>query len=39
MTLSMQMHRRRTQWTDPGDVTDLALALAGGQLDAWSGRL
>lgn len=38
MTLSMQMHRRRTQWTDPGDVTDLALALAGGQLDAWSGR-
>ena len=38
MTLSMQLHRGRTQWTDPADVTDLALALASGELDAWSGR-
>jgi len=38
MTLSMRMHRGRTSWTDPTDVTDLVLALAGGDLDAWSGR-
>ena len=38
MTLSMELHRGRTQWTDPGDVTDLVLALASGELDAWSGR-
>jgi len=38
MTLSMDLHRGRTQWTRPTDVTDLALALAGGDLDAWSGR-
>ena len=38
MTLSMAMHRGRTRWTEPGDVTNLALALAGGGLDAWSGR-
>lgn len=38
MTLSMQLHRGRTQWTEPAQVTDLALALAGGGLDAWSGR-
>lgn len=38
MTLSMQLHLDRTQWTDPADVTDLLLALAGGELDAWSGR-
>jgi hypothetical protein len=38
MTLSMAMHRGRTQWTEPSDVTNLALALAGGELDAWSGR-
>ena len=38
MTLSMELHRGREQWTDPGDVTDLVLALAGGELDAWSGR-
>jgi NAD(P)-dependent dehydrogenase (short-subunit alcohol dehydrogenase family) len=39
MTLSMELHRNRTRWTEPRDVTDLALALAGGDLDAWSGRL
>jgi len=38
MTLSMGLHRGRTEWTDPTAVTDLALALAGGGLDAWSGR-
>ena len=38
MTLSMELHRDRTQWTDPKDVTNLVLALAGGELDAWSGR-
>jgi NAD(P)-dependent dehydrogenase (short-subunit alcohol dehydrogenase family) len=38
MTLSMELHRGRTQWTEPRDVTDLALALASGGLDAWSGR-
>jgi NAD(P)-dependent dehydrogenase (short-subunit alcohol dehydrogenase family) len=38
MTLSMDLHRGRTRWTEPTDVTDLALALAGGDLDAWSGR-
>ena len=38
MTLSMELHRGRTQWTDPMDVTHLVLALASGELDAWSGR-
>jgi len=38
MTLSMKLHEGRTEWTDPRDVTDLVLALAGGGLDAWSGR-
>jgi len=38
MTLSMDLHRGRTQWTEPADVTNLVLALAGGDLDAWSGR-
>jgi NAD(P)-dependent dehydrogenase (short-subunit alcohol dehydrogenase family) len=38
MTLSMDLHQGRTEWTDPADVTDLVLALAGGELDAWSGR-
>lgn len=38
MTLSMDLHRGRSEWTEPGDVTDLVLALAGGGLDAWSGR-
>ena len=38
MTLSMALHRGRTQWTEPREVTDLTLALASGDLDAWSGR-
>jgi len=38
MTLSMQMHKGRKLWTDPTDVTNLVLALAGGELDDWSGR-
>ena len=38
MTLSMDLHRGRTQWTEPTDVTNLMLALASGELDAWSGR-
>ncbi|WP_255574165.1 SDR family oxidoreductase [Austwickia sp. TVS 96-490-7B] len=38
MTLSMPSHAGRTEWTSPQDVTDLAVALAAGQLDAWSGR-
>jgi NAD(P)-dependent dehydrogenase (short-subunit alcohol dehydrogenase family) len=37
MTLSMDLHRGRTQWTDPADVTALVLALASGELDGWSG--
>ncbi|KGN34539.1 3-oxoacyl-ACP reductase [Knoellia sinensis KCTC 19936] len=39
MTQSMLAHRGRTEWTDPGDVTALVLALASGDLDAWSGRM
>jgi NAD(P)-dependent dehydrogenase (short-subunit alcohol dehydrogenase family) len=38
MTLSMELHRGRTRWTEPADVTNLVLAMAGGELDAWSGR-
>ncbi|MBW8171440.1 SDR family oxidoreductase [Ornithinimicrobium sp. Arc0846-15] len=37
MTASMDMHRGRTDWTDPGDVTGLLSALASGDLDAFSG--
>jgi NAD(P)-dependent dehydrogenase (short-subunit alcohol dehydrogenase family) len=39
MTESMLMHRGRTEWTSPAEVTGLLLALASGDLDAWSGRL
>lgn len=39
MTESMVMHRDRTEWTSPAEVTELLLALASGDLDAWSGRL
>ncbi len=39
MTRSMRSHDNRTEWTDPKDVGALALALAGGELDAWSGRM
>ncbi len=38
MTGAMQAHLARTEWTSPQQVTDLVLALAGGELDAWSGR-
>lgn len=38
MTHSMQMHRGRTEWTDPQDVKDLVLAIADGELDGFSGR-
>lgn len=39
MTAAMDSHRGRTDWTDPQDVVDLALALASGDLDPWSGRM
>lgn len=39
MTSAMPMHAERSEWTDPGDVTALFLALADGRLDAWSGRM
>lgn len=38
MTRAMRAHDQRTEWTDPADVCELALALASGELDAWSGR-
>ena len=39
MTESMLAHRRRTDWTDPADVSALVVAFAAGELDEWSGRL
>jgi NAD(P)-dependent dehydrogenase (short-subunit alcohol dehydrogenase family) len=39
MTLSMPSHEGRTEWTTPQEVVDLVLALASGDLDAWSGRM
>lgn len=39
MTTAMGSHRDRTDWTSPEQVTELALALASGRLDAWSGRM
>lgn len=40
MTKSMPVHdfRQGDDWTTPSDVTDLALALASGTLDAFTGR-
>lgn len=40
MTKSMPVHDHRTtgDWTTPQQVTDLALALASGSLDAFTGR-
>lgn len=38
MTHSMELHRDRTEWTDPEDVKALALAIADGELDGFSGR-
>jgi hypothetical protein len=34
----MPMHEGRTEWTSPGDVVDLVVAIAAGELDQWSGR-
>ncbi|WP_256838816.1 SDR family NAD(P)-dependent oxidoreductase [Ornithinimicrobium faecis] len=39
MTHSMQMHQGRTEWTSPQDLTALALAIADGELDGFSGRM
>ena len=39
MTHSMRMHADRTEWTSPDDVVELFLALAHGDLDAYSGRM
>lgn len=39
MTEAMVAHVSRTEWTDPGEVTALALALAAGEHDVWSGRM
>ncbi len=38
MTESMDAHVGRTQWTAPEEVAALVLALASGDLDAFSGR-
>lgn len=38
MTEGMAAHAGRTQWTSPEEVTALVLALASGELDAFSGR-
>jgi len=38
MTQAMAMHDDRTDWTDPQDVVDLVVAIARGELDAWSGK-
>lgn len=38
MTHSMELHRGRTEWTDPEDVKALVLAIADGELDGFSGR-
>src|SRR5699024_2297781 len=39
MTHSMQMHQGRTDWTQPEDLVALALAIADGELDGFSGRM
>ena len=38
MTAAMQAHANRTEWTSPEEVVALVLALASGDLDAFSGR-
>ena len=38
MTRAMPMHAGRTAWTRPEDVVELAVAIAAGELDQWSGR-
>ena len=37
MTAAMPMHAARTDWTPPQRLVDLALGVAEGELDAWSG--
>ncbi|GAB47641.1 SDR family NAD(P)-dependent oxidoreductase [Mobilicoccus pelagius] len=39
MTAGMGSHVGRTAWTEPHEVSELALALASGEFDAWSGRM
>ncbi len=39
MTDAMEAHRDRTEWTEPGVVAELLVALARGELDDWNGRL
>ncbi len=38
MTGAMGVHADRTEWTDPDAVAELVLAVARGELDAFSGR-
>jgi 3-oxoacyl-[acyl-carrier protein] reductase len=38
MTAAMRVHSDRTEWTDPAAVVTLVVAVARGELDAWSGR-
>lgn len=38
MTEAMEAHADRTEWTAPEEVAELVLALASGELDAFSGR-
>jgi NAD(P)-dependent dehydrogenase (short-subunit alcohol dehydrogenase family) len=38
MTRAMPMHAGRTEWTRPAEVVALAVAIAAGELDQWSGR-
>jgi 3-oxoacyl-[acyl-carrier protein] reductase len=38
MTTTMPVHSDRTEWTDPAAVVTLVVAVAKGELDAWSGR-
>ncbi len=38
MTEAMEAHADRTEWTTPEEVCALVLALASGELDAFSGR-
>ena len=38
MTRGMAVHTDRTEWTPPDRVVELVVAVARGELDAWSGR-
>ncbi|HSK28309.1 MAG TPA: SDR family oxidoreductase [Jiangellales bacterium] len=38
MTRGMAVHADRTDWTAPEHVVELVVAVARGELDAWSGR-